>query len=440
MLYNYNTPIYARVHSKKLGLLRWTFSGLILAYIVFYSMLYKGGYLKEEAPIGTVRFSVQHAGIHKDTHQPCHDPFEAGCVLPQLHATADLSYCIDNPDSRSHKKFPCRHYDATESTTMFEKSLLVATRITEYVQDRVCPWSTNGKGNTKACTNIWKNHNEEPPLTFFVADVEAMTLVLDHAIDTPTLGVTAAARTSPQGLLLVDNDATCASTPGQHRLTAPCTILPNKTSTADAASTTNQGLDVFTVNTLIHAANDGRGLDDPTTFASNHSLRYTGMVLVMFIEYSNFVPWYGVVDETTYKYRTSFIKGTGAKNMEEEYLNAGHSTRLLQKKHGLLLAVKFTGTIRSFDWSECLMTLTTSLALLAVATTIVDALALYLLDSDTGEFDKIKYQDVRLGAGEEGSGTNVGRGKRRVELERGREGEKEEEQNEEMPLLGGGND
>ena len=86
------------------------------------------------------------------------------------------------------------------------------------------------------------------------------------------------------------------------------------------------------------------------------------------------------------------------------------------------------------------MTLTTSLALLAVATTIVDALALYLLDSDTGEFDKIKYQDVRLGAGEEGSGTNVGRGKRRVELERGREGEKEEEQNEEMPLLGGGND
>ena len=73
MFYNYNTPIYARVHSKKLGLLRWTFSGLILAYIVFYSMLYKGGYLKEEAPIGTVRFSVQHTG----THQPFSKEFNS---------------------------------------------------------------------------------------------------------------------------------------------------------------------------------------------------------------------------------------------------------------------------------------------------------------------------------------------------------------------------
>jgi hypothetical protein len=69
MLYSYNTPIYARVKSAKLGLLRWIFSSLILIYILGYSMLYRGGYLQFESPIGTVRFSVQHPG-HLPNNQP----------------------------------------------------------------------------------------------------------------------------------------------------------------------------------------------------------------------------------------------------------------------------------------------------------------------------------------------------------------------------------
>ena len=65
------------------------------------------------------------------------------------------------------------------------------------------------------------------------------------------------------------------------------------------------------------------------------------------------------------------------------------------------------------------MTLTTSLALLAVATTIVDGLALYVMQGH-GKFDRIKYQDVRL------VGAVVGRV--------GKEGEGERD--EEAPLLG----
>jgi hypothetical protein len=384
MLYNYNTPIYARVHSRKLGLLRWSLVALILVYILFWSMLYKGGYLKEEAPIGTVRFSVQHAGVRAGTKDtPCHDPFEPGCHLA-LHLPKELPYCVQNAAPRAHKKFPCRHLDATESTTVFEKSLLIATRITEYTQQRACPWGKNG--GDKRCSGIWTSN---APTTFFVADVDDVNLVLDHAIDTPTLGVTAASRTSPQGSLVSTDDATCASTPGADRPWSPCKILPNTTSE-------RSGLDVLRLSTLIRSAT-GIGLDTATTFASNHSLRYTGMVLVILIEYSNFVPFFGVVQNTTYNYRVSFIRGTGAKILEQEYLNSDHSRRILQKRHGVLLAVKFSGALRQFDWSVCLITLTTSLALLAVATTVVDALAMYML-KESREFDKVKYIDVKLGS------------------------------------------
>eukprot|EP00946_MAST-07B_sp_MAST-7B-sp1_P003601 g3601.t1 len=411
---NYNTPIYARVHSHKLGLLRWIFSGLILFYIVVWSMLYKGGYLKEEAPIGTVRFSVQHAAVDSK-NSSCKDPFEPGCLL-DLHTAEELSYCVKNPRPRRHKKFQCRHLDAAESISIFEKSLLVATRISEYAQRRACPWNENGE--TVRCTNIWESG---PATTFFVADVDELNLVFDHAIDTPTLGVTAAARTSPQGVLVSNDNGACATSLGADRPLAPCSIAPNKTSDGS-------GLDVIRLSTLLRST--GIDLDGGTTFHSNHSLRYTGMVLVVFIEYTNFVPFFGITKNVTYKYRVSPIEGTGAKILEQEYLNKEHSRRVLQKRHGVLVAVKFSGTLRQFDWSTCLITLTTSLALLAVATTIVDAMAMYLL-KESKEFDRVKYKDVELDGGK----INADGYDRPMACENiGMQSEREED-SEDMPLL-----
>ena len=382
-MFSYNTALYARVHSKRLGLLRLAFTGMILIYIFCYSMGYKGGYLMKEAPIGTVRFSVQHEAYHNDgTNTPCHDPFEDNCAI-KLHAPKMLSYCLGNKEIRRHQKFSCRHLDATEATTVFEKSLLIATRITEYNQERTCKWNDD----EQQCTSMWKSSSPAAS-TFFVADIEATTLVLDHAIDTPTLGITAAARTSPQGMLIGNDDETCHTTPGEQSGTAPCFIHPNKTSR-------RSGLDVFRLSTLIQAATQGVTLDDETSFNNSHSLRYSGMVLVVLIEYTNFIPFQGVSDTVTYKYNVKYIKGTGAKNMEQRYIGNNIDQRTLQKRHGVMLSVKFTGALYAFDWSVCLITLTTSLALLAVATTIVDTFALYILRSN-GRFTKIKYQDYEI--------------------------------------------
>ena len=415
MLYSYNTPIYARVKSAKLGLLRWIFSSLILIYILGYSMLYRGGYLQSESPIGTVRFSVQHPG-HLPNNQPCHDPFQENCIL-HLHASKDLSYCSENPTPREHKKFHCRHLDATETITVFEKSVLIATRITEYIQERTCLFT-----NPNKCTQLWKTKTSKEQ-TYFIGDVDDLTLVLDHAIDTPTLGITAASRTSPKGMLISTNDVMCQNLVQQN---APCEIAP---------TLHTSGLDVFQLSTLIQLATEGGTLDETTSFASNHSLRYTGMVLVVLIEYSNFIPLYGVSNTVTYHYKLKFIKGTGAKHMHQQYLTDSNE-RILQKRHGVLMVVKFAGSLHAFDWQTCLVTLTTSLALLAVATTIVDGLALYILRGN-GQFEAIKYQDVVLkgDGGDDEDGDDGHSSKWKTKQLKFNDMLKEEMDGEDVPLL-----
>ena len=99
-------------------------------------MLYWGGCLQSESPIGTDSLCSIPAIFLTTNPATIHLKKTASYIL---HASKDLSYCSENPTPREHKKVHCRHLDATETITVFEKSVLIATRITEYIyiQERI---------------------------------------------------------------------------------------------------------------------------------------------------------------------------------------------------------------------------------------------------------------------------------------------------------------
>ena len=205
--------------------------------------------------------------------------------------------------------------------------------------------------------------------TYFVPQVEKFTLLLDHAVSASN-GVSAAAA-EMTGVLKYCNGTT---------------IVP---------SITDQGIGFYEVGDLLDAAEMGGkcgvSLDDQST-TSKHSLRYDGIVLQIKFEYSNTKPWQGVQERVEYVMTTSIINGTKSK-IEEEFWIQYPERRITRDRHGIKISVLQSGRLGSFSAAALLVTLTSSLALLAVATTGVDFLALYVL-SRKEVYKDAKYEVV----------------------------------------------
>lgn len=148
---------------------------------------------------------------------------------------------------------------------------------------------------------------------------------------------------------------------------APCYIPPNLT---------GDGLDIFRLETLMQAM--GLGLDLDSYPGSGHSLRYEGMTATLQIEYFNSWPYHGVLSNVSYIYNLIPVPKNPYKATSlvwEQY----PGRRVKRDTHGILLSVQGTGQLAAFNVQQLLVTLTTSLALLAVSATVVKYLALYAL-------------------------------------------------------------
>ena len=67
--------------------------------------------------------------------------------------------------------------------------------------------------------------------------------------------------------------------------------------------------------------------------------------------------------------------------------------RYLRKAYGLRILVQSTGRCRAFDWAAIFVTLGSAVALLSVATVVVDGLAVYVLPKKD-VYQRIKYNTL----------------------------------------------
>ena len=119
--------------------------------------------------------------------------------------------------------------------------------------------------------------------------------------------------------------------------------------------------------------------------------RESGATLLLKIVWNDFRPYKGLV-EPFYYYSPRLIGDSYKESLP--YYHSYRTSRTLMKAHGIKIAVLVSGSFHQFQVLPFLITLTTALGLLAVATTVVDSLMLYVLP-EKEHYQHVKYEVVQ---------------------------------------------
>ena len=398
---SYETVKYAQIKDTRLGALRLLLLLTIASYIVIVEMCQLGGYSESNSVVGVVRFSLQ-----QPTHNDC-DPSSEGCQNA-FKPLNELEYCQQATGYHTEyagNVYPCQIYEAVNAEIVRETSLIIWTRASIYNQSLVCDDSIESR--SMACPNTYENQ-EPSSQPFYIAQSEAFTILLDHAVTASRICEHHGHRNSKkkqhyacsaqssqyQGRLYSTYEGLCreefskdnsfAQPQGSTlQSDAPCFIGSNRTS---------KNLDFFSLHVLMQAA--GVSLDDCMDDNMNNTncitFRESGATLLLNVVWNDFRSFQGLV-EPFYYYSPQII-GTSYKESVPFY-HSYRTSRTLMRAHGIKIAVTLNGDFHQFQFLTLLITLTTALGLFAIATAIIDSLMLYVLP-EKKHYQQVKYEIV----------------------------------------------
>jgi ATP P2X receptor len=445
---SYETVKYVSIRDSRLGALRLVLLLAIAVYVGVFELWAFGGWLASAPVRGAVRFSLRQPTVDNcdplsdgdddgDNNHGCHNAF-----LP----LTDLPYCAqhnsgtaktgadgaagddsshsnseDNKTAYNGNVHPCQIYEAINAQIVTETSLVVLTRASTVHQTLVCDGST-----TSTCPRTYRsdeNTTATQTAKFYIAQAEAFTVLIDHAVTASSICTAtgsasygcSAESTRYAGRLYTTNVQLCrehdsyAHPRGSQRpwpsknntnnshggAVSHCYIAPNRT------ESTNQ--DFFSLDVLLRAANvtlddcSSSGSDTATHSENDGSdsrpcastYREAGATLVLNIDWGDFERYSGLV-EPHYTYRAHVVGNTGYKQ-EIPFYERYRQRRTLLNAHGIRIAVLLDGNFHQFQSLAFVMTLTTAVGLLAVATTVLDALMLYILP-EKERYLRAKYE------------------------------------------------
>jgi hypothetical protein len=389
----YETVKYVNIKDSRLAILRSMLLLAIVLYVGVFEMWGEGGWLEASPVVGVVRFSLQQPTVNN-----C-DPNNDRACMNAFTPLDELAYCqqaaeIGDKTIYPGNVYPCEIYEATNAQIVSEKSVAIITRASARDEELVCD-----KGDM-VCPRTYNATSAERK--FYTAQSEAFTVLFDHAVTASKICTAqnnyacSSESSKYSGRLVSKNHILCAQEfargksfsdfrGGRPKADAPCYVIPN---------TTSDRQDFFSLNVLLQAV--GVSLDDCSTTGSVpvngscQTYRDTGATLVLNIYWADFHAFRGMV-EPFYYYSPQFLAGSSFKQSIPFY-HSYRSSRTLLKAHGIRVAVLLGGEYRQFDTVSFLVTLTTALGLLAVATTVVDALMLYILP-EKKRYQQAKYEE-----------------------------------------------
>lgn len=393
-LCSYETAKVVAIRDKRLASLRYLFVFIISAYVIIFELLGSGGFLQKSSTVGVVRFSLQ-----QPTNSDC-DPSERHCHN-DFAPLNELPYCQQCGSNTSYagNVYPCEIYESINAQIVSEKSIAVITRAAVTNQTLICG------ADAMSCPRTYSDQSVEH--TFYTAQSERFTILFDHAVAASQicsghsqLHYSCSAESSRySGRLLSKDSELCrlghqggrsyVSYRGKQETgTSPCYIEP---------STTSARQDYFTLDLLLKAAGvdiddcNGGQSDNMNSTGTCQTYRDTGATLLLNVFWTDFAPYRGLV-EPGYYYAPQLIAGSSFKQYVPFY-DRYRSQRTLLNAHGIKIAVLLGGEFHKFDMLSFLVTVTTAVGLLAVATTIVDLLMLYVLP-EKARYEKAKYEST----------------------------------------------
>ncbi|CAJ1960346.1 unnamed protein product [Cylindrotheca closterium] len=383
------------------------------------------------APLDTLAYCEQSRGkahrmsvMNDEQSIDIRELEDESSIIDSISSTSDYYY--------KGSVFPCQIYEAINAQVMRESSMVVWTRATTKNQTLVC-----GSGDENTCRQTYEttekdsDSNRKP---FYIAQSEAFTLLIEHAAtashicetkfqkqqsfqsrsDSSTsllhshYSCSAQAEDFPRsGRLLSLHHGLCqeAHTNGQRAYVhplgderisrAPCYILPNRTSNHH---------DFFTLDVLLKSAGisslddcvietktstNTTTIDNSTTYCT--TFRESGATILLTVLWNDFLPYQGIL-EPYYHYKARII-GTNYKETQAFY-SSYRNSRVLFSAHGIKVAVVVGGNFHQFTWLNFIITITTALGMLAVATAVVDTFMLYVLP-EKEQYQECKYERVQ---------------------------------------------
>lgn len=207
----YETVKCVKIRDSRLGVIRLLTLAAIALYVGGYEMYMKGGYLDSSPVVGSIRFSLQQP-TEPDNCDPLDDNSNDGADCENAFAPLDeLDYCQQaaarmknssnsNSSNSSYRGqvYPCEIYEAVNAQIVSEKSLVVLTRASARDQTLVCDGSGDGQ---LTCPRTYRDDDDNEHRKFYVAQSEAFTVMLEHAVAAPKMcdDATAAASASSGG-------------------------------------------------------------------------------------------------------------------------------------------------------------------------------------------------------------------------------------------------
>lgn len=370
-VFAFEGPHIVRIRDKRLGLLHYFLMVVIFLYIVIYQVIFQNSYLLFATPVPSVRLSLQQPTIGNCS------PNSQGCLddLPNVSAQ---SYC-NQPEGG------CVFLDGVAASSVSGNQIFVSTFIKEYDQ------TANSSCTYERCSKIW---NSKLASSSYVANIEAYTIAFDHSLAVPELSISKTTRdmdgalyidTTTDGAkaLCRDNSAAVSNLKSRAATNnAPCYIPP------DGIAAGN--VDFFRISTLLQAMNID--FDSTLTADSSGSLksvRTNGFSATIEIHYFNVLPTTAGRLPIQYYYRLIPILAPYKLVGAEWVLRPTRRAKL--DRRGVLFTVATSGQLGAFDFLTLLLTLTSSMALLAVSATLVKFLALYVLKQKS-YFEALIYQ------------------------------------------------
>jgi len=347
----YSTLKIVKIKDWKLGVLHYVFMILIIAYILGFTVLYQKRYQAIKTPAGSVRISF----LAPEKRTP----------PAYRKAPEDYHYCKTsvNPVIHTHNhtydNYECQYWD--EQLVVYPpvsgSDILITSRYTESYQ--VLDHCSLSRPNCSYVSNNVTQH--------YIAGIEDFTYMFQHTMYTDKFQRSGS---EINGVWLDGNGKPVS----QDEIQSPNVIgVIGKT-------------DVFTLGFLLNHTEGGISLDDPTS--KNRTMRAGGIVILLYIQYTNRETF----NQNTFKYyyKPHLIPDTYYKS-EQPIYTKDIAKRKIWDRHGVRVIVLQIGEIGSFDFQVLLLTFVSGLGLLAVATTVVDLLAVYLLPKHR-VFYKYKYE------------------------------------------------
>ncbi|KAJ9455414.1 P2X receptor A [Diplonema papillatum] len=351
-VFGFQTTKIVVLKDRFLGLLALALKIAIAVYLIITVFLDKGYYVIEQ-PRGTSRMTLQ-----------------------MNNWTGSTDYCTNPPTGAGQPlvpgmTLPCA-YMSTEDVSVpsYGGTFFVTTRLTlsqlSYTCDRTDYTCIDGKKKAGGYPLETETFNG------FVAGIEDATLYLIHTIQGRGEVKIERTLTEMYGEVL-DCEGNVAK------------VMPKKSASVSKYDDLEANR-IFSVRQLLVWARTDDGecvdtvdLDEPSLNnpekEPNNTFRYDGLTMHIIIDYDNTK---GSTSDVEYTMSVSVLKKTDPKYQTLRN-TATDSVKELDNRHGILIVVVQTGKLGTFSFAALVIAGTAGLGLLAVANTLTDLVAKYVM-------------------------------------------------------------